>query len=108
MLPTGPHTLELSNDVLGFRTKARVVIAAGKLATVYVPVPNGTLAVNALPWADVMIDGRSVGTTPLGDTALPIGAHEVVFRHPLYGERREKVLVSATTPARVGIDFSRP
>jgi hypothetical protein len=105
MLPTGWHTLELSNDRFGYRNSLRVQIAAGKVATTRIVVPNGTLSVNALPWADVLVDGRPVGTTPLGGIALPIGSHAVTWRHPQYGERSQEVIVTATAPARVGVDF---
>ena len=50
-----------------------------------VSVPNGSLSINALPWADVWIDGRSVGTTPLGNLSVPVGIHEIVWRHPELG-----------------------
>jgi hypothetical protein len=105
MLPTGWHTLELSNDRFGYRNAVRVQIAAGKVASTRVAVPNGTLSVNALPWADVLVDGRPVGTTPLGGIALPIGSHQVTLRHPQYGERSQDVIVTAATPARVGVDL---
>ena len=71
-----------------------------------VAVPDGSLSVNALPWANIEIDGRPVGTTPLGDIALSIGSHEVVWKHPRYGERRQTVTVTATSPVRIGMDLS--
>ena len=51
------------------------------------------------------LKGVSLGTTPLGDLAVPIGTHELVFRHPQLGERRQTVTVKAQTVARIGIDL---
>jgi serine/threonine-protein kinase len=70
-----------------------------------VSVPDGRVSLNALPWAEVLIDGRPVGTTPLANLAVPIGHHEVVFRHPQFGERKQNLTVTATTPARIGINL---
>jgi hypothetical protein len=60
-----------------------------------------------LPWADVSVDGQSVGTTPLANLVVPIGSHEVVWLHPQLGERRQTVAVTAQAPARVGVDFTK-
>jgi serine/threonine-protein kinase len=65
------------------------------------------LSVNALPWAEVEIDGQPVGTTPLANLSLPIGSHEIVWKHPERGERRRTVAITASSPARIGVDFSQ-
>ena len=107
MLPVGSHRIELVNPVLEFRIARTVQIAAGQTANVAVALPSGRLSVNAVPWADVSLDGASIGTTPLGELAVPIGVHELVFRHPQLGERRQTVTVKAQTPARIGIDLRK-
>ncbi len=105
MLPAGRHTLEVTNSAFEFRQNITVTVAAGKTSSSAITVPNGSLSVNALPWAEVSIDGRSVGTTPLGNLSVPVGTHEIVWRHPQMGERRRSVSVTAKTPVRIGVDF---
>jgi serine/threonine-protein kinase len=105
MLPAGRHELELVNSSLEFRKPVTVHVAAGKSVSVPVAVPNGTISVNAQPWAEVTLNGRPVGTTPLANLTVPIGSHEIVFRHPQLGERRRSVTVTASTPARIGLDL---
>jgi hypothetical protein len=107
MLPGGRHDLDLVNAALEFRTSATVQIQTGRTVTTTVEVPNGSLSINALPWADVLVDGRAVGTTPLANLSIPIGQHEVVWRHPRLGERRQMVTVTRQTPVRVGMDLNR-
>lgn len=107
MLPTGRHELELVNTALQFRSPLTVSIEAGKVAAPAVAIPEGKLSVNALPWAEVFIDGRNVGTTPLANLTVPIGTHEVVWRHPQLGERRQPVTVTTQTAARTGVNFSQ-
>ncbi|MGE3507887.1 MAG: PEGA domain-containing protein [Vicinamibacterales bacterium] len=105
MIPTGKHELELVNTALEFRWPVSVQVEPGRLVTPAVPIPDGTVSINALPWAEVFIDGRGVGTTPLANLAVPIGEHEVVWRHPQLGERRQRITVTAQRPARVGVNL---
>ncbi len=72
-----------------------------------VPVPNGTVSLNALPWANVWVDGREIGTTPIANIDLPIGSHDILWRHPQLGERRQTVTVTAKTPLRLVMDFKK-
>ena len=37
---------------------------------------------NAAPWADVEIDGRKIGPTPIGDLALAPGRHALRATFP--------------------------
>ena len=107
MLPAGEHALELSNESLGFQTRRTLRIEAGKTAALKIDPPNGTLSINAQPWAEVWVDGQRVGETPIGKLQQPIGVHEVVLRHPDLGERRETVTITLRQPARLGVDMRR-
>jgi PEGA domain len=105
MVPTGRHEFELINAAAQFRTTVTVDVQAGRTLSHTVAAPNGSLSVNALPWAEVFIDGRSVGTTPLANLPVVIGSHEIVWRHPQLGERRRTIIVTAQEPVRVGQNF---
>ncbi len=43
--------------------------------------PTGRLRIGAHPWAEVIIDGRSIGTTPMRATVLAEGLHQVRLRN---------------------------
>ncbi len=107
MLAAGEHNLVLVNEALGFRAERRVTIVGGKVARLSIDPPLGTLNINAQPWAEVWIDGQSLGQTPIGNLSTPIGSHEIIFRHPQLGERRETVVVTLQQPARIGVDMRR-
>ena len=106
-LAPGEHQFELVNDALELRLTRTATIEAGKITTIKIAPPDGVMFVNAVPWAEVFVDGRSVGVTPLGNVALSVGSHEVVWRHPQFGERSRSVTVSAQTPVRVAVDMTR-
>jgi hypothetical protein len=107
MLPVGVHDLDITAAAFEFASRRTIRVVAGRTATLSVALPDGRLSVNAVPWADISIDGRAVGTTPLGNLTVPIGPHEVVWRHPQLGERRQTVLIKAQTPTRLGMDLSK-
>jgi serine/threonine-protein kinase len=73
----------------------------------HIDPPNGSVSLNARPWAQVWIDGAPVGETPLVNMAVPLGEHEVVFRHPQLGERRQKAIVRAGAATQVSVSFER-
>ena len=104
-LTPGLHTLRLVNAPLGFQTTAAVTVRAGAVGTVTIQVPNGSLSVNAVPWAEVALDGRVIGETPIANYPVALGSHELVLRNPRYAEQRRTVIVSLSSPARVGVDL---
>jgi PEGA domain len=105
MLAAGRHVLELSNATLGFKESRTVQVAPGKVASIAIELPTGKVNLNATPWAEVWIDGRRVGETPIGNLDLPIGPHEVVFRHPELGEKRHAISVAVAAPVRVSVSM---
>ena len=75
MLPAGPHHFEFVSPALDFRMESSVTIPAGKTVKTSVTLPNGSLSINAVPWAEVWLDGRR----PRNDTDRKcVGAD----RHP--------------------------
>lgn len=105
MLAAGPHELEFANSVLGYRAKRSVQVPAGKTATITVVLPNGLVNLNASPWAEVFIDGKRVGETPIGNLNVAIGPHEVVFKNPQLGEKRHAISVTLAAPIRLSVDM---
>lgn len=97
----GPHTLDLVNETLGYRSRQTVNVKSGGMANLTVPVPDGRVSINAVPWADVVIDGTPAGQTPIANLSLRIGQHEVIFRHPQLGEQKQTVTVKVDGLTRV-------
>lgn len=104
-LPAGRHVLEIVNDELGLRSSVVAEVVAGSSVAVTLQAPTGTLALNATPWAEVWVDGEKAGDTPIGTLALPVGTHDVVFRHPDLGERHLTAVVTTKGPTRLSVDF---
>ena len=107
MLAAGKHDIVLRNESLGFEQPRTITVAPGRIVSVAIDAPTGLLNVNARPWADVLIDGEAAGQTPLSNLALPLGSHQITFRHPQLGERTEHVVVTSRGVNRVAVDLSR-
>jgi hypothetical protein len=67
MVSAGKHDIEIVNDLVGYRTTRTVQVAAGKVTPIKVEFPKGTIALNAVPWAEVWVDGEKIGETPIGN-----------------------------------------
>jgi hypothetical protein len=107
MLPAGRHDVMLVNSSLEYAEPARIDISAGRVTTFRLEPPKVGVNVNARPWADVSIDNDSAGQTPIANLPVAVGTHQVVFRHPQLGERRQTIVVTARGPNRVSVDLTR-
>jgi serine/threonine protein kinase len=87
--------------------------------TTTAPIPATTVEVvveapalvrlNARPWADVTIDGRASGVTPLVRVALTPGGHDIVFTNPALGvTRTEHVELVSGEQRDVIVDLRTP
>ena len=103
----GNHTFDLVNETVGYRTRQTVNVKPGQMSAVSITVPNGRVSINAVPWADVWVDGKSVGQTPIANLSLSIGPHEIVFRHPQFPDQRQTWMVKAEGTTMVSAKFQQ-
>jgi hypothetical protein len=103
----GVHQLDFINTSIGFRSHQSVTIKAGEIIRLNVQPPDGRVSINAQPWAQVWIDGNPVGETPLANLTVSAGEHEIVFRHPQLGERRETTIVKSGVQTRISTTLSK-
>jgi len=85
-----------------------------KATTKAVPAPTAAesrcLSVNALPFAEVYVDDRSVGYTPTACLRVPIGEHRVRFQ--MDGQKSPERLLriaarhTPDAPMRLSYDFN--
>jgi serine/threonine-protein kinase len=69
--------------------------------------PRGTANFNASPWAEVWVNGKKLGETPLANQQLPLGTHDIVFKHPQFGERRmPPTTIRANAPVALSVDMT--
>ena len=107
MMSVGDHSLQIVNEALGYRQSRTVQVSPGRVTPMKIDIPKGSVALNAAPWAEVWVDGDRLGETPIGNVNLPIGTHDVIFRHPDLGEQRHTVTVTMNGPARLSVDMRK-
>jgi hypothetical protein len=107
MLPPGSYKLSLVNQRFGYRGQAAVDIRPGQVTAYTAPLPTGHVHLETAPGADVWVEGERVGTTPVGELAIPIGTREIVVRHAELGEGRATVEVKSDQPSEVTIALAR-
>ena len=106
MLSPGRHTLTFSSQDMGYKTTQTVDIEPGEEASVSITA-TGELNANATPWAEVWMNGKKVGETPVAALRVPLGTHEVVFKNPKFPDRQVTVTVRASAPAIAFVDFTK-
>ena len=106
LLSPGRHVLTVTSRQYGYSSTHEVEISAGEESPLNL-TPTGRVNLNAVPWAEVWMDGTRVGETPIANLEVPLGTREFVFKHPQHGERRVTTTVTAT-PAAVSVDFTKP
>ena len=74
----GSHQIDLVNEALGYKVSRSVSVAPGKVETVTLRPPMGSIAINAIPWAEVWVDGEKAGDTPIGNFPVAIGKHVAI------------------------------
>lgn len=65
------------------------------------PPPSGVLVVNATPWAELYVDGRLVGNTPVVDLPLPAGPHQLRLVRDGFEPYERRVVVAAGQTLRI-------
>ncbi len=75
-LPAGRHEIQL-RCLYGARRQVRVTIRAGETTEETIHLRAGSLQLLVRPWAEVFIDGRRIGITPLAPITLAEGRHTV-------------------------------
>jgi hypothetical protein len=103
----GRHELDFINSAIGYKSRQVVEIKAGQLLKMTVTPPDGRVSVNAVPWAQVSIDGKAIGETPFANLPLPAGEHQITFRHPQFGEQTQRIVVRSDALTRVSTTFQR-
>lgn len=105
-LAPGRHTVVVSSPVLAYSRTLQVDLKPNEAALRAVHAGRGHLRVAVTPWAEVIIDGRAVGVTPLQPQELPEGTHHVSLKNPDLGVTvKRRVIVAPNKEAVLKVDL---
>ena len=86
-LSPGPHTLRLSNKVVGIDQTLTVTLEEGQPTTIS-ELGKGLLVVKVEPWAYVKLDGKQLGQTPIPARQVYEGVHLIELNNTNLHETR--------------------
>jgi hypothetical protein len=105
MLTPGPHEVQFENRALGYKEVRRVDVRPGETTQLSVAPPQTKATFTATAPAEVWLDGKSVGLTPLIDLPVEVGSHHVRMKS---GSLERQFTITATmTPLTFNGDFSQ-
>jgi hypothetical protein len=68
---------------------------------------EGFLQLLVVPWAEVYVDDRNVGTTPMKPVSLPEGSYAVRFVHPDYHPLQKRVTIRHGETVKLEVDLKQ-
>jgi serine/threonine-protein kinase len=80
-LVPGHHRITVSSPALAFPRTIEVDLRSRESATRAIARGRGLLRVAVTPWAEVTVDGRVLGVTPLAPVDLAEGTHQVALKN---------------------------
>lgn len=107
MVPIGRHHFVLVNRELGVNSRQFVNVPPGETVPVPFEAQNGMMNLDADQPAEVLLDGKLLGQTPLVSVPVALGPHELVFRHAKLGEVRYREVVTLHAPLRLSVTFNK-
>ncbi|MEO1228765.1 MAG: serine/threonine-protein kinase [Myxococcota bacterium] len=88
LLPEGSRLIRVVQAELRFERERSVEVTAGRTYETEIRARKGFLQLRVSPWAQVAVDGKAMGLTPLPRIPLYEGVHEVVLVNPDMKARR--------------------
>jgi len=58
------------------------------------------------PWAEVSVDGRLLGTTPMDRVPLSAGKHSLILKHPAFEALARSVTIRSGETTRLVVDLA--
>jgi len=109
-LQEGTHKLVLKNPPLKIEKELRVKIMANQHIKESVDlregIAKGKLKINVKPWADVYLDGKRVGETPLEPLELTPGEYFVLVKNEKLGKQKSsRVTIEPNKTYSVEVDW---
>jgi serine/threonine-protein kinase len=108
-LRPGKHTVTVNATGLASARSLTVELAPGEAALRAVHGGRGWLRVAITPWAEVVVDGKTLGVTPLQPVELAEGPHLVTLKNSDLGvTTKRRLLVTPNKETLLKVDlFSR-
>jgi len=105
-LAPGRHQIVVAGPTLAAPRTFTLEAAPGEALVQRIRSGRGTLRVVATPWAEVTVDGRSLGVTPLPPSELVEGAHTIVLKNGELGSTlKRKVVVQPGKETTLRVDL---
>ncbi len=107
-IPPGSHTIKVVNPDLNQSEVVSIQAKPGQTIRKKFSFSSATgkLLVRAKPWAEVYVDGKKIGTTPLPPKALSAGTHTIrLYNSTLDQEQTKTVQIKAGKTVRINVNF---
>lgn len=106
LLMSGFHDVRVKNEEYLIDETQQIYIEPGTPYEKTLALGHfGTVNLNAVPWAEVYVDEKFIGQTPIANLRLTVGTHEVKFKNPKYPIKKRNINVEEGTTLDVSADL---
>lgn len=106
ILLSGFHDLRLVNEEYLVDDKRQIYIESGVPLEQELTLGHfGTISINATPWAEVYIDEKYIGQTPIANLRLTVGTYEIRFVNPKYPVKRRNVEIIEGVNTNISVEM---
>lgn len=102
-----PGEVEVVLKANGIVKKETVLIVRGETRQLSHELRMGTLWLNSMPWANIIINGKSVGTTPLQVNNMLVGQHTIVFSRKGFATQQKEVILEYKKIKKVSVRLNK-
>ncbi|MBI2896668.1 MAG: serine/threonine protein kinase [Deltaproteobacteria bacterium] len=88
----GSHVLRLTDSANQINYTTSIRVADGQPFSTTIAIPRGTLKVNVLPWANVTVNGRPLGQTPIPPRPVFAGRYSVRIENPTLNRSETQIV----------------
>jgi tetratricopeptide (TPR) repeat protein len=92
---------QVAVEAYGARAVKEIEIKPRTLSSLALTLYGGRLEVTCQPDAEISLDGRRLGQSPLKMTGLPVGEHLLQASCPGYGQQKVKVLLKGNQATKL-------
>lgn len=71
-------------------------------------IAKGVINLSAIPWANVKLNGKKIGTTPILNYSVNVGTHTFVFEHQDFKSISKKVKINQGQNDPIIVNFESP
>ncbi len=106
-LAPGTHRIKLVSKPKMINYKTSIKIESNKELTKTIMLKKGKLSLSVKPWANIYVNGKKIGQTPIPPKVLYEGTYNIVLKNPKYPSFSKTIKIKPGRTTLIMKDFKK-